>query len=91
MIKYSIKENIDIRYKKSWKKTLVGQKEEACGLVLHKNDESSQLKIGNQSNYLILKIGNTLNEIQTSPKIKYGKELVLHAEDVMANMNNRYG
>ena len=29
MIKYSIKENIDIRYKKVWKKNPEGQNEEA--------------------------------------------------------------
>ena len=53
MIKYSTKENIDIIYKKVQKNKPEGQKEEACGLVLYKNYESSWLMIGNQSKSLI--------------------------------------
>ena len=91
MIKYSIKENIDIKYKKVWKKKPEGKKEEACGLVLHIKDESSYLKIGNQSNYIILKMGSRLNESRTCPKIKYRKELVSHVEDVKEKqVNTKY-
>ena len=88
MIEYSIKENIYIRYKKVWKKNLEGQKEEACGLVLHINDESSQLKTGNQSNSLILKMGSILNESRTCPKIEDRKELVLHVKEVKEKQVN---
>ena len=65
-----------------------GQKEEAFGLVLYKNYESSWLMIGNQSKSLILKMGSTLNESQTGPKIKDRKELVLDVEYVKEKQVN---